>query len=110
MGKEKEDGKDGKKKDKKGKKKDKKDKKKDKKGKKGKKGKGDDEDAEEGWKLAPSAFVGAINEGTNTYQGVWQPRDETGNFSQKHDVELIKEEKRMEVEEEVRNQVDELMR
>lgn len=41
---------------------------------------------------------------------VWQPRDETDNFSQKHDAELIKEEKRREVETEIRVQVDELMR
>ncbi len=42
--------------------------------------------------------------------GVWQPRDEGENFSQKHDTELIKEEKRIEVEVEIRLQVDELMR
>jgi len=41
---------------------------------------------------------------------VWEPRDESENFSQKHDAELIKEEKRMEVEAEIRIQVDELMR
>jgi len=37
-------------------------------------------------------------------------RDESGNYSQKHDAEIIKEEKRIEVENEVRLQVDELMR
>ena len=42
--------------------------------------------------------------------GVWQTRNEADNFPQKHDTELIKEEKRKEVEEEVRVQVDELMR
>lgn len=42
--------------------------------------------------------------------GMWQTRDETDNFSQKHDAELIKEEKRIEVEKEIRVQVDELMR
>lgn len=42
--------------------------------------------------------------------GVWKYRDEVENFSQKHDSELIKEEKRMEVESEIRLQVDELMR
>jgi len=41
---------------------------------------------------------------------VWAGRDETGNYSQKHDAEIIKEEKRIEVENEVRLQVDELMR
>ncbi|KAL8173064.1 UNVERIFIED_CONTAM: hypothetical protein K2H54_038728 [Gekko kuhli] len=41
---------------------------------------------------------------------VWQNRDEGWNFSQEYDPELIKEEKRKEVEEEIRVQVDELMR
>lgn len=44
------------------------------------------------------------------YAGVWQNRDETENFGQKHDGELIKEDKRKEVEQEIRVQVDELMR
>ena len=44
------------------------------------------------------------------YSAVWVPRDESENFSQKHDVELIKEEKRIEVENDIRIQVDELMR
>ncbi|CAH1783239.1 unnamed protein product [Owenia fusiformis] len=105
--KEKEEGKD-KKGKKGGKKKDKKDKKK--KDKKGKKGKKDDDEEEEGWKMAPSNFVPAVNEATDAYKTVWQPRDESENFSQKHDAELIKEEKRVEVETEIRIQVDELMR
>ncbi|VDI43111.1 dynein regulatory complex protein 11-like [Mytilus galloprovincialis] len=101
----------GKKKDKKGKKKDKKEKKgkKDKKGKKGKKG-GDDDEEEEGWKMQESSFVPAIKDGHEDYKGVWVTRDEKDNFSQRHDAELIKENKRKEVEEEVRVQVDELMR
>ena len=41
---------------------------------------------------------------------VWQNRDESNNFQQKHDSTLIKEEKRIEVESEIRIQVDELMR
>lgn len=41
---------------------------------------------------------------------IWEPRDETDNFPQKHDPELIKEEKRIELEKEIRVQVDELMR
>lgn len=47
--------------------------------------------------MTPSTFVPTINEGTDTYKGVWVDRDETENFSQKHDQELIKEEKRLEV-------------
>ena len=41
---------------------------------------------------------------------MWATRDEKENFSQRHDAELIKEQKRKEVEEEIRLQVDELMR
>ncbi|XP_072425632.1 dynein regulatory complex protein 11-like [Chiloscyllium punctatum] len=41
---------------------------------------------------------------------VWRERDESTNHRQKHDVELEKEEKRKEVEKEIRLQVDELMR
>ncbi|ETE58086.1 hypothetical protein L345_16194, partial [Ophiophagus hannah] len=41
---------------------------------------------------------------------IWKNRDEKWNFSQEYDPELIKEEKRKEVEEEIRVQVDELMR
>lgn len=37
---------------------------------------------------------------------VWQSRDESKNLSQRHEVELIKEEKRKEVEAEIRVQVD----
>lgn len=47
---------------------------------------------------------------TDFIAGVWQTRNESENFPQKHDAELIKEEKRKEVETEVRVQVDELMR
>eukprot|EP00112_Aurelia_sp_Birch-Aquarium-sp1_P000787 Seg1077.3 transcript_id=Seg1077.3/GoldUCD/mRNA.D3Y31 product="Dynein regulatory complex protein 11" protein_id=Seg1077.3/GoldUCD/D3Y31 len=90
-------------------KKDKKDKKDKKGGKKGKKGKGDD-DEEEGIKFQPSMFVPTVNEATGSHRDVWLNRDESTNFPQKHDVELIKEGKRLEVENEVRIQVDELMR
>nr|CAB3255453.1 IQ and AAA domain-containing protein 1-like [Phallusia mammillata] len=104
----------GKKKGKKGKKSGKKSgKKKGKKsGKKGKKGKkGDDEQEEEpGWKMKESKFIPAVAEAHNGYEGVWKTRDESANFSQKHDVALIKEDKRVEVESEIRVQVDELMR
>ncbi|KAH0621735.1 hypothetical protein JD844_023350 [Phrynosoma platyrhinos] len=86
---------------------------------------------EEGWKMSPSNFLPIMEEGNNKYKGkktkklfsfpsvssllswiidVWQNRDEAWNFSQEYDPELIKEEKRKEVEEEIRVQVDELMR
>ena len=44
------------------------------------------------------------------FSDIWQGRSEVENISQKHDAELIKEEKRKEVDAELRIQVDELMR
>ncbi|TRY95217.1 hypothetical protein DNTS_010028, partial [Danionella cerebrum] len=64
---------------------------------KGKKGKVEDEEEEPGLKMLPSAYV-------------WKNRNESKNFSQRHELELIKEEKRKEIEVEIRKQVDELMR
>eukprot|EP01137_Pigoraptor_chileana_P022869 Opistho-2@88282 len=80
---------------------------------KGKKGK-TDEDAEQEAemlkKLAQSKFVAPVREGVTEYSEMWSRRDEVSNFTQKHDVEIIKEEKRLEIEAEIRIQVDELMR
>uniref|UniRef100_S4R5N9 IQ motif containing with AAA domain 1 n=1 Tax=Petromyzon marinus TaxID=7757 RepID=S4R5N9_PETMA len=78
--------------------------------KKGKKSKAGDEEEEEGWKMAPSNFLPTISEGHKTYTDVWQNRDESNNFSQKFNAELVKEEMRKKVENEIRKQVDELMR
>uniref|UniRef100_A0A8C3S6H6 IQ motif containing with AAA domain 1 n=1 Tax=Chelydra serpentina TaxID=8475 RepID=A0A8C3S6H6_CHESE len=69
-----------------------------------------DQEEEEGWKMAPSNFLPIMKEGNNRYKDIWQNRDERWNFPQEYDPELIKEEKRKEVEEEIRVQVDELMR
>ncbi|XP_063501844.1 dynein regulatory complex protein 11 isoform X5 [Symphalangus syndactylus] len=44
------------------------------------------------------------------YKEIWMKKDESWNFSQDYDPELIKEEKRKELESEIRVQVDELMR
>uniref|UniRef100_W5UA69 IQ and AAA domain-containing protein 1 n=1 Tax=Ictalurus punctatus TaxID=7998 RepID=W5UA69_ICTPU len=89
-----------------------KDKKKDKKGKsKGKGGNADTaEEEEEGWKMSPSNFLPTVVEGAKIYREFWQTRAEDQNFHQHFDPELVREEKRMEVEVEVRVQVDELMR
>ncbi|XP_043542313.1 dynein regulatory complex protein 11-like, partial [Chiloscyllium plagiosum] len=57
-----------------------------------------------------SYFLPEIIEGNKIYTDVWRERDESTNHRQKHDVELEKEEKRKEVEKEIRLQVDELMR
>ncbi|KFR08231.1 IQ and AAA domain-containing protein 1, partial [Opisthocomus hoazin] len=64
---------------------------------------------EEGWKMAPSNFLSIMEEGNSQYEAIWQNRDEGWDFLQDHDPELIKEEKRKELEEEIRVQVDELM-
>uniref|UniRef100_A0A3B4DM20 ATPase AAA-type core domain-containing protein n=1 Tax=Pygocentrus nattereri TaxID=42514 RepID=A0A3B4DM20_PYGNA len=92
--------------------KERKEKKKDKKGKaKGKGGKADmEKDEEKGWKMSPSNFLPTVTEGAKLYREIWQARDEGQNFIQRFDPQLVREEKRMEVEEEVRVQVDELMR
>ncbi|XP_036425688.1 dynein regulatory complex protein 11 [Colossoma macropomum] len=92
--------------------KERKEKKKDKKGKaKGKGGKADmEKDEEKGWKMSPSNFLPTVTEGAKLYREVWQARDEGQNFIQRFDPQLVREEKRTEVEEEVRVQVDELMR
>ncbi|CAM4622835.1 unnamed protein product [Leuciscus chuanchicus] len=90
---------------------DRKKKKKEKKGKmKGKKGKGDTEEEEKGWKMTPSNFLPTVVEGAKLYKEVWHYRDEKQNFLQSFDAQLVREEKRLEVEEELRVQVDELMR
>ncbi|XP_043549006.1 dynein regulatory complex protein 11 isoform X3 [Chiloscyllium plagiosum] len=97
--------------EKKKKKKEKKDK--NEKKKKKKKGKANKEEEEDGWKIAESHFLPTIKEGQNTFEVTWKNRNEDTNFSQKYVTELIKEEKRKEVEEEIRVQVlkvDELMR
>lgn len=52
--------------------------------------------------MVESSFVFFINEGIDKYKFVWMIRDEKDNFFQKYDVEFIKEEKRKEVEEEIR--------
>ncbi|XP_053569472.1 dynein regulatory complex protein 11 [Bombina bombina] len=77
---------------------------------KGKKGKGKEEEEEKGWKMSPSRFLPDIVSVNKTYESVWQHRDESSNLRQAHDAQLVKEEKRKEVEEEIRIQVDELMR
>ena len=53
------------------------------------------QEEEEGFKMAPSNFVPTINEGSQNYASVWKDRKEEGNPQQKHDVELVKEEKRL---------------
>ncbi|KAF5402773.1 IQ motif containing with AAA domain 1 like [Paragonimus heterotremus] len=68
------------------------------------------DDEPEGWKMSQSVFLDELREGCHTFDTVWAQRDEHDNFAQRHDEEIIKEEKRAEVEAEVRIQVDELLR
>ncbi|XP_067250755.1 dynein regulatory complex protein 11 [Chanodichthys erythropterus] len=77
---------------------------------KGKKGKIEDEEEEPGLKMLPSAYLADLEKEHKTFSEVWQNRNESKNFSQRHELELIKEEKRKEIELEIRKQVDELMR
>ncbi|KAF6714686.1 IQ and AAA domain-containing protein 1 [Oryzias melastigma] len=69
-----------------------------------------DELEEAGLKMHPSAFLSDLEAVDKNFNDFWRSRDETENLSQKHDVELIKEEKRKVVEEEIRVQVDDQMR
>ncbi|GAA6066369.1 dynein regulatory complex protein 11 isoform X1, partial [Tachysurus ichikawai] len=79
---------------------------------KGKKEKVDaeEEEKEPGLTFLPSAFLPELQNAHKTFTEVWQNRDESKNYNQRHEAELIKEEKRKEVEAEIRLQVDELMR
>ncbi|XP_069502115.1 IQ and AAA domain-containing protein 1-like [Ambystoma mexicanum] len=99
----------GKKTDKDKEKKEKEKKEKEKKDKAKKKGKGKDEE-DPGLLLAPSKFIPDLQTGQKTYKTVWRKRDEKQNFNQEYEAELVKEEKRKEVEAEIRIQVDALMR
>uniref|UniRef100_H3AKF9 Zgc:153738 n=1 Tax=Latimeria chalumnae TaxID=7897 RepID=H3AKF9_LATCH len=63
-----------------------------------------------GLKMISSNFLPKILEGHTTYKSIWQNRDESQNFRQGHEIQLIKEEKQKELEAEIRFQVDVLMR
>ncbi|CAG0886207.1 unnamed protein product [Cyprideis torosa] len=61
-------------------------------------------------RMEPSKFTQEIEESCREYEVVWQDRNESWNRQQRHDEGLIREEKRMEVEREVRIRVDNIMR
>ncbi|XP_040608986.1 dynein regulatory complex protein 11 [Mesocricetus auratus] len=65
---------------------------------------------DEEWKMSPSFFLQLMEEGNSLYKDTWMNKDESWNFPQDYDPEMIKEEKRKELELEIRVQVDELMR
>ncbi|CAN0542003.1 unnamed protein product, partial [Ectocarpus sp. 12 AP-2014] len=82
------------------------------KGKKGGKGGGGDPD--EPPELPPplqgkSELAEKIFAEVKHFSGVWEDRDESDNFAQKHDVSLAKDKIRPSVTEEIRKQVDEML-
>ena len=79
---------------------------------KGKDKKGKDEEEDEGPQELPvSDFVLKMQACTEKFCQVWQDRDETTNFSQKYDAELIREALRPGVRDEIRvKEVDEVRR
>ncbi|XP_036971791.1 dynein regulatory complex protein 11 isoform X4 [Acanthopagrus latus] len=74
------------------------------------KGKDDEEEEEAGLKMLPSAFLSDLEVGNKTFADFWKTRNESRNYNQRHEVELIQEEKRKDIEAEIRLQVDEQMR
>ncbi|XP_068822107.1 dynein regulatory complex protein 11 [Capricornis sumatraensis] len=72
--------------------------------------KGKNKEEDEMWKMSPSVFLHTMEEGNSVYKDLWKNKDESWNFPQDYDPELIKEDKRKELESEIRVQVDELMR
>ncbi|XP_050019071.1 dynein regulatory complex protein 11 isoform X2 [Alexandromys fortis] len=69
-----------------------------------------EQEEDEEWKMSPSLFLQLMEEGNSLYKDMWLNKDESWNFPQDYDPEMIKEEKRKELELEIRVQVEELMR
>ncbi|KAI4549848.1 hypothetical protein MG293_002178 [Ovis ammon polii] len=71
------------------------------------------QEEDEMWKMSPSVFLHTMEEGNSIYKGqwvyedredLWKNKDESWNFPQDYDPELIKEDKRKELESEIRVQ------
>ncbi|KAI9193720.1 uncharacterized protein BJ171DRAFT_447074 [Polychytrium aggregatum] len=75
----------------------------------GKKG-GDEEEEEDQFKFDDSPFIREIANENTQYQAKWHCKEEMQNFAQKHDQEIIKTEKRKEVEAEVKKEVFEILK
>ncbi|KAJ3318253.1 Dynein regulatory complex protein 11 [Blyttiomyces sp. JEL0837] len=75
-----------------------------------KKGKDDQEDDEPKFKFDDSSHLTTIKQETNNFATKWLTKDETDNFAQKHDQEIVKTEKRREVEAEVKKDVFEILK
>jgi len=83
---------------------------KDAKGKGGKKGKGAEEPEQEVVEVGPTAVVRQFVEQIDQYTKMWENRDESNNFDQRHDVELARKSVFPIVEAELRALVDDQMR
>ncbi|KAJ3192126.1 Dynein regulatory complex protein 11 [Irineochytrium annulatum] len=78
---------------------------------KGGKGKKDDDDEEEPlFKLDDSKYLPPLTSACGTYGTKWLTKDEAENFAQKHDQEIIKNDKRKEVEAEIKKEVFEILK
>nr|XP_015100815.1 IQ and AAA domain-containing protein 1-like [Vicugna pacos] len=84
--------------------------KKEKKKKKGKEAKARKREADTTLKVSPSKSIPVINAGHEEYTNLWKNRYESLHPNQSFDSETLQVEKRKEVEQEIRIQVDELMR
>ncbi|EDL03111.1 RIKEN cDNA 4931409K22, isoform CRA_a [Mus musculus] len=70
----------------------------------------DQEKKEKNKEMLPSKSIPVINAGHEEYTSVWKSRYDNKHPSQNFDSETLREEKRKQVEMEIRVQVDELMR
>eukprot|EP00041_Stephanoeca_diplocostata_P018551 m.389136 g.389136 ORF g.389136 m.389136 type:complete len:852 (-) comp21047_c0_seq2:131-2686(-) len=78
---------------------------------KGKKGKGDDDESEAPTGPPPSVYAPLISKSCADYRAAWKYNaTDRANVPQKHDRDIVKTNKRKEVEDALRLQVDELMR
>ncbi|CDS42421.1 IQ and AAA domain containing protein 1 [Echinococcus multilocularis] len=64
----------------------------------------------EGWFMSPSTFIQDLTDGCKEYNENWKNRDESANTFQRHEEEIIKNDKRAQLELEIRANVDDLMR
>uniref|UniRef100_A0A671YWD1 Zgc:153738 n=1 Tax=Sparus aurata TaxID=8175 RepID=A0A671YWD1_SPAAU len=62
------------------------------------------EEKQSGLKMLPSAFLTDLEVGNKTFVDFWKTRNESRNYNQRHEVELIQEEKRKDIEAEIRLQ------
>ncbi|ORY51588.1 hypothetical protein BCR33DRAFT_752854 [Rhizoclosmatium globosum] len=81
------------------------------KGKKGKVKKGEaEEDEGPKWKYDESKHLTTIKIECGTYNDQWLHKDDHENFAQKHDQEIVKNDKRKEVEAEIKTEVFEILK